>query len=82
MSDTAEVLSEVYSILKEYISSKDRQAAADHVLSILVDLAIGEQEIKQFCASDRYLKQSYDEYFHDADEDPEEETDYDYDQDD
>lgn len=82
MSDTVEVLSEVYLILREYISSKDRQAAADHVLSILMDLAIGEQELKEFCASDRYLKQSYDEHFQDSEEDPDEETDYDYDQED
>ena len=81
MIDT-QVLSETYSVMKEYVSTKDRQAMADHLLSVLVDLAIGEQELKEFCAGDRYLKHSYDEYFQDADEDPEEEQDYDYDRDD
>jgi hypothetical protein len=81
MIDT-QVLSDTYSVMKEYVNAKDRQAMADHLLSVLVDLAIGEQELKEFCETDRYLKHSYDEYFQDADQDPEEEQDYDYDRDD
>ena len=79
----APVLSETYSILKEYINTRDRQAAADHLLSSLVDLSVSEQDLKEFCTTDKYLKQSYEDYFQDAgDGDEEEEIDYDYDQDD
>jgi hypothetical protein len=79
----AQVLSETYSILKEYINARDRQAAADHLLSSLVDLSVSEQDLKEFCTTDKYLKQSYEDYFQDADAgDEEEEIDYDYDQDD
>jgi len=75
-------LVETYSILKEYISSRDRQAAADHLLSTLVDLSVSEQDLKEFCSIDKYLKQSYEDYFgNGSDEDPEEEIDYDYDED-
>ena len=76
-----ETLSEVYSVLKEYINTRDRQAAADQLLSSLVDLSVSEQDLKEFCTTDKYLKQSYEDYFQDADEGDEEEIDYDYDED-
>ena len=76
-----DTLSEVYLTLKEYINARDRQAAADQLLSSLVDLSVSEQDLKEFCATDKYLKQSYEDYFQDADEGDEEETDYDYDED-
>jgi hypothetical protein len=74
-----DTLSEMYLIMKEYINARDRQAAADQLLSTLVDLSLGEQDLKEFCATDKYLKQSYEDYFQDAnDGDEEEEIDYDY----
>ena len=77
-----DTLSEVYLTLKEYINARDRQADADQLLSSLVDCSVSEQDLKEFCASDKYLKQSYEDYFHDADEgEDEEEIDYDYDED-
>ena len=77
-----DTLSEVYSVLKEYINTRDRQAAADQLLSSLVDLSVSEQDLKEFCSTDKYLKQSYEDYFQDAnDGDEEEEIDYDYDED-
>lgn len=76
-----DTLSEVYSVLKEYINTRDRQAAADQLLSSLVDLSVSEQDLKEFCTTDKYLKQSYEDYFQDADEGDEEEIDYDYDED-
>ena len=76
-----DTLSEVYSVLKEYINTRDRQAAADQLLSSLVDLSVSEQDLKEFCSTDKYLKQSYEDYFQDADEGDEEEIDYDYDED-
>jgi hypothetical protein len=75
-----DTLSEVYLTLKEYINARDRQAAADQLLSSLVDLSVSEQDLKEFCSVDKYLKQSYEDYFQDADED-DEEIDYDYDED-
>ena len=75
-----DTLSEVYLTLKEYINARDRQAAADQLLSSLVDCSVSEQDLKEFCSTDRYLKQSYEDYFQDDDED-EEEIDYDYDKD-
>ena len=71
MTIDVDVLSEVYSILKQYIPSKDRQEAADTMMSTLVDL-LGDDELKEFGATDTYTKRSYDEYMGDVD-DPDDE---------
>lgn len=79
MSVDIDVLSEAYTILKEYIPSKDRQAAADNLLSVLVDV-LSDKELKEFGATDSYTKRSIEEYvdFGDDDEDYDED-DYSYD---
>ena len=75
-----EVLVETFGVMKEYISSKDRQAVADHLFSILTDLdGISEKDLKAFAASDPYLQRSCEEYFQDDEE--VDEDDYDYDDD-
>ena len=61
MTIDIEVLTEVYSILKQYIPSKDRQEASDTLMSTLVDV-LGDQELKEFSGVDSYTKRSYDEY--------------------
>jgi hypothetical protein len=61
MTVDADVLSEVYSILKQYIPSKDRQEAADNLMSIIVDL-VDDQVLKEFAASDTKLSKAYKEY--------------------
>lgn len=61
MTIDIEILSEVYSTLKQYIPAKDRQEAADTLMSLLVDV-LGDQELKEFGATDAYTKRSYDEY--------------------
>lgn len=61
MSLDIEILSEAYSILKEYIPSKDRQAAADNLLSMMGDL-LTERELKEFGGTDSYTKRSVEEY--------------------
>jgi hypothetical protein len=61
MTIDIEVLTEVYSILKQYIPSKDRQEASDTLMSTLVDV-LGDQELKEFSGVDAYTKRSYDEY--------------------
>jgi hypothetical protein len=47
---------------KEYINSKDRQAAADHVISVVADHSITEADLKKFGGTDAYLKRAVEEY--------------------
>jgi len=61
MTIDTDLLGEVYSTLKQYISQKDRQEASDNLMSILVDL-LGDKELKEFSGIDSYTKRSYDEY--------------------
>lgn len=67
MSIDVEVLSETYTILKQYIPQKDRQEAADNLLSILVDM-LGDKELKEFGSTDAALKRALTEYLDDEDE--------------
>ena len=63
-----EVLIETYTILKEYIPAKERQAAADNLISILVD-TLSDKEIREFGGIDGYTKRSLEEYIGEDDED-------------
>jgi hypothetical protein len=73
MSIEVDVLSETYTVLKQYIPVKDRQEAADNLMSILVDL-LGDIELKEFGGTDANLKKAIKEYANDEeDEEP-----YDY----
>ena len=76
MSIELDSLGEVWLTCKEYISAKDRQAAADHVLAIVADHNITEHDLKAFASTDSYLKRSLKEYLG---EDEVEEPDYDED---
>jgi len=76
MSIDVDVLSEVYTILKQYIPVKDRQEAADNLLSVMVDM-LGDQELKEFSATDASLKRAFKQYAEDEDLD---EFDDDYDE--
>jgi hypothetical protein len=62
-----EVLGEVYSSLKQYIPTKDRQEAADNLMSILVDV-LSDEEIKIFGAIDSKLAKALKEYAVDDEE--------------
>jgi hypothetical protein len=68
MSIEIDVLIESYTILKEYIPAKERQAAADNLVSMLVD-ALSDKEIREFGGIDGYTKRSLEEYIGDDDED-------------
>ena len=68
MSIDVEVLVETYTILKEYIPAKERQAAADNLVSMLVD-TLSDKEIREFGGIDGYTKRSIEEYIGDDDED-------------
>ena len=62
MSLELDALGEVWLTCKEYINPKDRQAAADHVLSIVADQNIVESDLKAFAGTDSYLKRALREY--------------------
>ena len=74
MSVEVDVLCEVYTILKQYIPQKDRQEAADTLMSVMVDL-LSDDELKEFSGTDSSLARAYKEYSADFEED-----DYGYDE--
>ena len=61
MSIDVEVLSEVYTILKQYIPVKDRQEAADNLMSVVVDM-LSDTELQEFGATDAPLARALKEY--------------------
>lgn len=61
MSIEVDVLSEVYSIIKQYIPAKDRQEAADNIMSVLVDM-LSDEELQDFGGSDPTLSKALKEY--------------------
>ena len=68
MSIEIDTLIETYTILKEYIPAKERQAAADNLVSMLVD-TLSDKEIRECGGTDGYTKRSLEEYIGDDDED-------------
>jgi hypothetical protein len=74
MTIDVEVLSEAYSILKQYIPQKDRQEAADNMMSIMVDY-LDDTELKEFGRTDAALSRAFKEYVGGAEDDPDEEYD-------
>ena len=73
-----DIASEVWLTCKEYINPKDRQAAADHLISVVADHNITEGEFKAFGGTDSYLKRALVDYLG---EEEVEEPDYDEDDD-
>jgi uncharacterized protein YqeY len=61
MNIDVEVLSELYTIMKQYIPSKDRQECADNLMSVMVDM-LGDQELQEFGTTDNTLKKALKEY--------------------
>lgn len=68
MSIEVDVLSEVYVILKQYIPQKDRQEAADNLMSVMVDL-LSDEELKDLGGADAALGRALKEYVGDSEED-------------
>ena len=62
MSIDVEILSEMWLTTKEYISQKDRQAVADHVINVVADHSITEADLKKFGGTDAYLRRAVEEY--------------------
>lgn len=67
MSIEVDVLIETYTILKEYVPTKERQAASDTLMSMLAD-ALSEKELKEFGGTDGYTKRSLEEYVDEEDD--------------
>lgn len=74
MSIEIDTLVETYTILKEYVPVKERQGAADALMSVMVDM-LADPDIKELAGVDSYLKRSYEEYSQDGED---EEADYGY----
>jgi hypothetical protein len=74
MSLDVEVLIEAYTILKQYIPSKDRQEAADNLVSVLVDM-LNDEELAAFGSTDGATKKAIKEYGGDFEVDPDEDED-------
>jgi len=70
MSDI-ESVKEIWRVLKEYIPAKEKQEAADHLISLLVDMDFPDSDFQSLVKSDRYLEEAAREYLADEDEDDE-----------
>lgn len=68
MTIEVDVISEIYTVMKQYIPQKDHQEVADNLMSILVDM-LGDQELKEFSGTDSALKRAHKEYAVEDDED-------------
>jgi len=77
MSIEIDVVCEVWLTCKEYINPKDRQAAADHVVSVVSDHNLLDRDLKAVGGTDSYLKRAVEEYLGEEVEEP----DYDEDED-
>ena len=75
MSIEVEILSELYTILKQYVPSKDRQEAADNVISVMVDM-LSDSDLQEFGSTDSNLKKSMKEYAADIETDEDADEDW------
>ena len=67
MTIEIEPLVEFWNTCKEYIPERDRQAAADHILSVIFDYNLTDREMQLFGNSDKYLRSSLKDYFGEQD---------------
>lgn len=74
MSLEIDALIETYTVLKEYVPAKERQGAADTLMSVLVDV-LSDEDLKELASVDSYLKRSFEEYQTDDEEDNNEDYD-------
>jgi cytochrome c553 len=56
-----EALTETYQILKQYIPAKDRQEAADNLMSAMTDM-LSDQDLKELSGVDSALTRAFKEY--------------------
>jgi hypothetical protein len=65
MTIEVDVLGEMWSTCKQYIASKDRQAAADHVISVIADHDVTEHDLRALAGIDSWLERAVNEYMGD-----------------
>ena len=70
MSIEVEVLSELYTIMKQYVPAKDRQECVDNIMSVMVDY-LNDVDVREFGGTDGSLKRALKEYVGEEDQ-PEE----------
>lgn len=76
MSIDIDTLSELYTVMKQYIPAKDRLEAADALISTMVDL-LEDHDLKVFCATDSTLRRALEDYMGESvDDDEDEDDDY------
>lgn len=69
---SGELLAVFWQTVREYIPVKDRQIAADHIVTELVDLGIDDRELHEL-AIDRVMKNAISEHIElDQDDDEDE----------
>jgi hypothetical protein len=79
---TVELANEIWSELKRYVNTVDRDDAAETLVSVLIDNDVGADEIKAVFKSDNDVKKALISYLRDHDEIEDEEVeDEDYDED-
>jgi hypothetical protein len=78
---SVELANEIWSELKRYVNTVDRDDAAETLVSVLIDNDVGADEIKAVFKSDSDVKKALASYLRDHDEIEEEIDDEDYDED-
>ncbi len=68
MSIDVEVLVELYTTMKSYVPTKDRQECADNLMSVMVDM-LSDEELKEFGSTDAALARALKEYVTEDDAD-------------
>lgn len=65
MSIDIEAVVDVWVAIKSYISSKDRQAAADQIAIVIADYTTDENELRTLRQCDAYLSRAVEDYLDD-----------------
>lgn len=68
MSIEVEVLSELYTIMKQYVPAKDQQECADNLMSVMVDY-LNDVDLQEFGTTDAKLKKALKEFGAEEEED-------------
>ena len=79
---TVELANEIWSELKRYVNTVDRNEAAETLVSVLIDNDVSANEIKAVFKSDSEVKKALTSYLKDHDEIDEDEVDEESDDDD
>lgn len=77
MSLDIEAVVDVWVAIKSYISSKDRQAAADQIAIVIADYTTDDTDLKTLGQGDTYLRRAVEDYLDDDSSSDDEEDDND-----